>query len=81
MIIKDFNIRISEDNVLDILGCTRDNDIYGEYLKGMLADAIADDYVFQIEHNLVDVLKDMCIQNHVGIIRRLEAPQDIGITM
>ena len=138
MIIKDFNIRISEDNVLDILGCTRDNDIYGdvlselrtmlphayallepvalveigefagrergavycitsagskisewssqlfddgEYLKGMLADAIADDYVFQIEHNLVDVLKDMCIQNHVGIIRRLEAPQDIDITM
>ena len=47
----------------------------------MLADAIADDYVFQIEHNLVDVLKDMCIQNHVGIIRRLEAPQDIDITM
>lgn len=136
MIIRNFDIRISEDNVQAIIGCAEENDIYeevlaearsiipiayslvdpialldigefegkphgaiycvtsvgeklsqwsssyfdeGDYLKGMLADAIADDCIFQMEHQLTSYLRDICKRYRCGISKRLEAPQDIGI--
>lgn len=51
----------------------------GEYLKGMLADRIGDDYLFQLDHHTMPHIKKMCRQRGCGISRRLEAPQDIGI--
>lgn len=51
----------------------------GNYLKGMLADAIADDYLFQMDSQLGDRIIQMCKEKDCGIIRRLEAPQDIAM--
>ena len=53
----------------------------GDYLKGMLADAIADDYLFQMdEEQQEDVLK-MCRERGRGIAGRAEAPQDIPMSI
>lgn len=49
----------------------------GNYVKGMLADAIADDYLFQIDNQLQDVILELCKEKNFGVLRRLEAPQDI----
>lgn len=49
----------------------------GNYVKGMLADAIADDYLFQMDHQLQDVIVSVCKDRNYGVLRRLEAPQDI----
>lgn len=49
----------------------------GNYLGGMLADAIADDYLFQMDHRLQEPLVAMCKEKKYGVLRRLEAPQDI----
>ena len=53
----------------------------GDYLRGMLADAIADDYLFQMdEEQQSDVLK-MCRERGRGIAGRAEAPQDIPMSI
>lgn len=49
----------------------------GDYVKGMLCDAIADDLLFSMEDQLMAQLKECCAEHHTGILRRLEAPQDI----
>lgn len=49
----------------------------GNYVKGMLANAIADDYLFQMDHELQDVIVNLCKERNLGVLRRLEAPQDI----
>ena len=49
----------------------------GDYVKGMLCDAMADDALFSMEERLIEVLTEVCRARHVGIRRRLEAPQDI----
>lgn len=49
----------------------------GDYVKGMLADAMADSALFSLEKAFVPYLKDACRQYEMGIERRLEAPHDI----
>lgn len=49
----------------------------GDYVKGMLMDAMADAALFSLEEDMLSQLKEFCAENHVGIERRLEAPHDI----
>lgn len=49
----------------------------GNYLGGMLVDAMADDYLFQMDHLLSDTVVKLCKERKCGVLRRLEAPQDI----
>ena len=51
----------------------------GDYVKGMLADAIADTALFSLKKEIVPYLKEACGESKMGISRRLEAPQDIPI--
>lgn len=51
----------------------------GNYLKGMLADAMADSALFSLEKECVLYLKEACAGYRMGISRRLEAPQDISM--
>jgi len=49
----------------------------GEYLSGLLADAIADDYLFQVDGQVMEAVKAECALRHLGVAGRLEAPADI----
>ena len=49
----------------------------GDYVKGMLSDAMADSALFSMERAIEPYLKMMCEQMHVGIANRLEAPHDV----
>lgn len=51
----------------------------GDYLKGMLADAIADSALFSLEKAYAPYLKEACAKRRMGISRRLEAPRDISM--
>lgn len=51
----------------------------GNYLAGLLADAMADDYLFQMESELEDTIVSLCKEAGYGITRNLEAPTGIGI--
>lgn len=51
----------------------------GDYVKGMLADAIADAALFSLKKEIIPYLKEACGERKMGISRRLEAPQDIPI--
>lgn len=49
----------------------------GDYVKGMLCDAIADDILFSLEGRMTEKLKEVCAEHKTGILKRLEAPHDI----
>lgn len=49
----------------------------GDYVRGMLCDAIADAALFSMEDQVQENLKKICGDHGVGIVKRLEAPQDI----
>lgn len=49
----------------------------GDYLKGMLADAFADDYLMQATESLSPVIRRLCEEKDMGIKIRLEAPTGI----
>ncbi|MBE5949140.1 MAG: DUF4445 domain-containing protein [Lachnospiraceae bacterium] len=49
----------------------------GDYVRGMLADAIADRALFSLEGRMLEKLKSVCGEHGVGILKRLEAPHDI----
>ena len=49
----------------------------GDYVKGMLCDAIADNLLFSLEKRMLEKLEEVCREHKVGILQRLEAPQDI----
>ncbi len=49
----------------------------GDYLKGMLADAMADSALISLEKSAIPHIRDVCRHYHVGIDRRLDAPKDI----
>lgn len=51
----------------------------GDYVKGMLCDAMADDALFSMEGRLMECLKEACSEHKVGVLRRLEAPHDISM--
>lgn len=49
----------------------------GDYVKGMLADALADTYLFEMEKCWGHALMAECRKAGCGISRRLEIPQDL----
>ncbi len=49
----------------------------GDYLKGMLADAMADSALFSLEKEIEPFLKAACLVSKKGISRRMEAPHDV----
>ena len=51
----------------------------GNYLEGMLFNAMADDYLFQMEEAVADILTEECSKRGKGIKQRLAAPEDIPI--
>ena len=51
----------------------------GDYVKGMLCDAMADDALFSMEDQVITKLKEICKEHKVGILARLEAPHDISM--
>ena len=51
----------------------------GDYVKGMLADAMADSALFSLEAQCESFLKEACAEYQMGISRRLEAPHDISM--
>ena len=52
----------------------------GDYVKGMLSDAMGDSALFSLEKEFIPHLKKVCSNMKVGIKRRLEAPGDIPMT-
>lgn len=53
----------------------------GDYLSGMLVDAMADDYLFQMDAAMEDTVIDACRKKGRGIAGRVEAPQDIPMSI
>ena len=53
----------------------------GDYMRGMMADAIADDYLFQMDTAMEQTVVEMCREKGKGIVRRVEAPQDIPMSI
>ncbi len=53
--------------------------IEGDYLKAMLADALADRYLFSMEKAMEEPIRIACERRHQGIERRLEAPNDLPL--
>lgn len=53
----------------------------GDYLRGMLADAMADDYLFQMDSVIQKKIIALCKEKKRGVLRRLEAPQDVPMTI
>lgn len=53
----------------------------GDYLGGMLADAIADDYLFQMDAAVQKRVIEMCRERGKGIAARAEAPQDLPMSV
>jgi len=51
----------------------------GEYLKGMLADAMADSCLFTMEKEWKEVLVEECRKKNRGIAKRMEAPTDFSM--
>jgi hypothetical protein len=47
------------------------------YLAGMLANAIADDCLSQLDNEVGERIAALCRQRHIGVARRLEVPSDI----
>lgn len=48
----------------------------GEAMKGLIADAMADEYLFEADAFLLLEIKKYCAENSVGIKARREAPRD-----
>ena len=53
----------------------------GDYLGGMLADAIADDYLFQMDDVIQETVVSMCKERGRGIAGRAEAPKDLPMSI
>lgn len=51
----------------------------GDYVKGMLCDAMADAALFSLEDQLQEKLKEICEEHKMGVLARLEAPHDISM--
>ena len=53
----------------------------GDCLRAMLADAAADDCLFQMDEQLKDRVTALCRERGKGIRRRLEAPHDVPMSI
>lgn len=51
-----------------------------DYVKGMIADALAGAYLWSLEKAAIALLKKECALRHVGISKRMEAPADMPMT-
>jgi uncharacterized 2Fe-2S/4Fe-4S cluster protein (DUF4445 family) len=51
----------------------------GNYVQGMLVDAMADAALFSMDNDMVAALRQFCAEHKVGIEKRLEAPHDISM--
>lgn len=51
----------------------------GDFVKGMLADAIADDALFQADSFMQEQLKTQCVIQGYGVKTRLEPPNEVPI--
>ncbi|HIR92874.1 MAG TPA: DUF4445 domain-containing protein [Candidatus Egerieimonas intestinavium] len=51
----------------------------GDYVRGMLADAMSDSLLMEVENQLTADLRQVCAQAGVGVRRRLEAPADLSM--
>lgn len=49
----------------------------GEAMDGLIANAIADDFIFAMDEVLSERIKSECAARNKGILKRLEAPSDI----
>jgi uncharacterized 2Fe-2S/4Fe-4S cluster protein (DUF4445 family) len=49
----------------------------GDYLLGMLVNAMSDDYMFQLEAKVHEKIKEECTVRGLGIVEKLEAPVHI----
>ena len=49
----------------------------GDYLLGMLVNAMSDDYMFQLEAKVHERIKEECTLRGLGIVEKLEAPVHI----
>ena len=49
----------------------------GKYLEGMIVNAIADDYLFQLDKELKEEIRKICQDRNIGVIERLEIPMDM----
>lgn len=52
----------------------------GEGMRGLLADAMADEYLFAMDTELSEHIKLFCAEKDYGINKRLDAPQDIPLS-
>lgn len=59
--------------------CSTDAFREGDYVKGMLCDAIADNLLFSLEGRMLEKLREACAEHKMGILARLEAPHDISM--
>lgn len=53
----------------------------GDYLGGMLVDAMADDYLFQMDSAMEETVTALCQERGRGIAGRAEAPQDMPMSI
>lgn len=51
----------------------------GDYLAAMLVDAMANDYLMQMDQAVTNIVYEQCKKRHVGVLKRLEAPSDIPL--
>ncbi len=51
----------------------------GDYVRGMICDAMADCALFSLEGRMLEKLKEVCEEHNIGIVTRLEAPHDISM--
>lgn len=49
----------------------------GDYLKGMLVDAMADSCLFDLEETAARLVESQCRERNLGVSKRREAPQDL----
>lgn len=52
----------------------------GEGMRGLLADAMADEYLFAMDAEVSERVKMICAKKSYGIKKRLSAPQDIPLS-
>jgi len=52
----------------------------GDYLSGMLVNAMSDDYMFQMDDIIQEIVKGECATRHLGITVRLDAPENIPMS-
>ncbi len=53
----------------------------GSFVKGFLADAVADTLLFSVEEQVLNTVREMCRERHLGIKDRFEAPDRIPMEM